>query len=366
MLIASRLEQRRKEFFLTQDDLANFVGVRVETLDNWEHGFSNPRKSNLQALAKALQTTIDYLEGNTDLTTDYSLGKGTCVTCGKSLPLGVAKCPECRWGKWSTSFLNSEVLATRRKRSHSVNLISLDREKAVATFMSVTSYGSRFYDTTLDMCTCPDFEERQAPCKHIFRLADELGIFKPEEFAPGEDDYTMHFEVSYKQDDTSPQEQSIDEDLEKSETIIEAISDTKGNSRISNIFLKILKLLLSCGMCFFAIMCIVGTISRANIAPRELIAPISMCLLGIIVAVSAKSLKLQGSILKWLLYGTFVPVVSWFDVLSARNKKHFWQNLFICVIGVLLWLIFFVNIIEPQKTSLNSEKEFIGTQNEQR
>ena len=148
MLIASRLEQRRKKLLLTQDDLANFVGVRVETLDNWEHGFNNPIKVNLQALAKALQTTTDYLEGNTDLATNYSLGNGACIICGKSLPYGIAKCPECCWGKWSASFLNSEALATRRKRSHSVNLISLDREKAMATFMSVTTYGSRFYDTT--------------------------------------------------------------------------------------------------------------------------------------------------------------------------------------------------------------------------
>ena len=31
------------------------------------------------------------------------------------------------------------------------------------------------------------------PCKHIFRLAEELGVFNSETFAPGEHDYTMSF-----------------------------------------------------------------------------------------------------------------------------------------------------------------------------
>lgn len=31
------------------------------------------------------------------------------------------------------------------------------------------------YDVTLNSCTCYDFEARQLPCKHIYRLASELG-----------------------------------------------------------------------------------------------------------------------------------------------------------------------------------------------
>lgn len=33
------------------------------------------------------------------------------------------------------------------------------------------------YDVTLDSCTCFDFFNRQLPCKHIYRLAHELGYF---------------------------------------------------------------------------------------------------------------------------------------------------------------------------------------------
>lgn len=32
------------------------------------------------------------------------------------------------------------------------------------------------YDVTLNSCTCHDFEVRQLPCKHIYRLAFELGF----------------------------------------------------------------------------------------------------------------------------------------------------------------------------------------------
>ena len=33
------------------------------------------------------------------------------------------------------------------------------------------------YVVTLESCTCPDFQRRQRPCKHMYRLAMELGIF---------------------------------------------------------------------------------------------------------------------------------------------------------------------------------------------
>ena len=33
------------------------------------------------------------------------------------------------------------------------------------------------YDVSLESCTCPDFQRRQRPCKHMYRLAMEPGIF---------------------------------------------------------------------------------------------------------------------------------------------------------------------------------------------
>ena len=34
------------------------------------------------------------------------------------------------------------------------------------------------YKVTLDSCTCYDFDSRQLPCKHIYRLAYELGFLE--------------------------------------------------------------------------------------------------------------------------------------------------------------------------------------------
>jgi len=35
------------------------------------------------------------------------------------------------------------------------------------------------YSVSLNDCTCKDFSERGLPCKHMYALAAELGIFKP-------------------------------------------------------------------------------------------------------------------------------------------------------------------------------------------
>ncbi len=39
--------------------------------------------------------------------------------------------------------------------------------------------GKNPYNVTLDHCNCGDFRRRKLPCKHIYRLAAELDIFKP-------------------------------------------------------------------------------------------------------------------------------------------------------------------------------------------
>lgn len=49
---------------------------------------------------------------------------------------------------------------------------SLDVVKQSAQFK-----GSSQYTVTLDSCPCGDFRRRKLPCKHMYRLAHELGIF---------------------------------------------------------------------------------------------------------------------------------------------------------------------------------------------
>lgn len=115
-----------------------------------------------------------------------------CKLCGKDSPEGNEYCHACYWKtRWPNHILNSPELERRRKRSHLLKLLELDPYDPSAFFQ-----GSRKepYLTTLTSCSCKDFALGHGayPCKHIFRLAEELGLFQSEQFDRGEDDYTMH------------------------------------------------------------------------------------------------------------------------------------------------------------------------------
>ena len=64
--IASNLKRLRKERKLTQEDLANFVGVSFQVISKWECGESYPDITVLPALAKFFNITIDELIGAED------------------------------------------------------------------------------------------------------------------------------------------------------------------------------------------------------------------------------------------------------------------------------------------------------------
>ena len=51
-------------------------------------------------------------------------------------------------------------------------LISYDVDTGTAEVSGST--GTK-YTTTLDYCSCPDFEKRSKPCKHIYFLALQMG-----------------------------------------------------------------------------------------------------------------------------------------------------------------------------------------------
>jgi hypothetical protein len=52
---------------------------------------------------------------------------------------------------------------------------TLDREAQCCSF-----WGSKQYETTLATCTCPVYKNKHIPCKHIYRLAMELGYIDAE------------------------------------------------------------------------------------------------------------------------------------------------------------------------------------------
>ena len=210
MIFGNRVTELREKLSLSKSELADRVGVTTATITNWENWKSTPTRNNLEMLALMLCTTTDYLEGITDdaspeissappaeseKTPPAITQPGLCEDCGTPVPERVRKCPSCRWKtRWPESVLNSPKLASRRKRSHSVHLLLLDREKPEAIFDSSTDKNRTTYITTLETCTCRDFEitRGEIPCKHILRLAGELGFFQSEYFALGEDDYTLH------------------------------------------------------------------------------------------------------------------------------------------------------------------------------
>ena len=80
--------------------------------------------------------------------------------------------------------LNDEIHNTadqikRFEKASSLVLVSLDKDNKSAEF---SSSDGGVYKTTLDTCDCMDFNMRQMPCKHIYRLAIECGIINTSEY----------------------------------------------------------------------------------------------------------------------------------------------------------------------------------------
>lgn len=63
--LAERLRELRKKAGLTQEDLAEYVEVHLNTISRWENGVDVPKTLKLKKLANALNVTEDeLLNGN--------------------------------------------------------------------------------------------------------------------------------------------------------------------------------------------------------------------------------------------------------------------------------------------------------------
>ena len=65
----------------------------------------------------------------------------------------------------------------RRAKTEGFVIKKLNKEKQIA---QIESPSGNFYTTSLKACTCPNFEDEREPCKHMYFLADKLGIFSLE------------------------------------------------------------------------------------------------------------------------------------------------------------------------------------------
>lgn len=82
------------------------------------------------------------------------------------------------WGKWEPELLSDEYAKKRIKSAQSKKLtpLKVDKDDLYAYFQG--SHGN--YETFLDSCPCGDFRRAKRPCKHMFRLAMELGLMDGE------------------------------------------------------------------------------------------------------------------------------------------------------------------------------------------
>ncbi len=62
-----KLVTMRKGIGLNQQELADAVGVSIDSVRRWEAGKQEPRLSDLKALAAVLKSTIDELSGEDNL-----------------------------------------------------------------------------------------------------------------------------------------------------------------------------------------------------------------------------------------------------------------------------------------------------------
>lgn len=59
-----RLKYLRKIYNVTQEDLAQYLGVKRNTISDWESGNSEPNIENIILIADYFNVTIDYLLNN--------------------------------------------------------------------------------------------------------------------------------------------------------------------------------------------------------------------------------------------------------------------------------------------------------------
>lgn len=80
------------------------------------------------------------------------------------------------WSNWDSSVHENEDQIIRQGRAkRDFFNFALNKDNETARFQGNKN---PYYDTSLKSCTCPDFQERKLPCKHVYKLAVELGIIK--------------------------------------------------------------------------------------------------------------------------------------------------------------------------------------------
>lgn len=81
------------------------------------------------------------------------------------------------WLFWDVSIHAGQAQIERQGRAMTYPFsFKINRSAQAGTFSSTSDLP--FYSTTLSECNCYDFQNRHLPCKHMYRLAVELGIIE--------------------------------------------------------------------------------------------------------------------------------------------------------------------------------------------
>lgn len=86
--IGKNIASNRKLKGLSQEKVAEYVGVSRQAVTKWEHGMSNPNSENLIKLSELLQVDVEVLlgrKGGEEKPDNVSMGKGPALFCAFSL-----------------------------------------------------------------------------------------------------------------------------------------------------------------------------------------------------------------------------------------------------------------------------------------
>lgn len=124
---------------------------------------------------------------------------------------------------WDKEIHNDEEQLKRIKRAESADMTptSIDYENQTGVFKGS---GKKPYEVSLDFCTCSDFRRRKLPCKHIYRLAMELGLFDSD------------YDVGINKFDLSKAIFSLDVEVQKA--LYDICCDAAYHSQITFVFNK--------------------------------------------------------------------------------------------------------------------------------
>ena len=81
------------------------------------------------------------------------------------------------WPCWDVSIHADQAQIERQGRAMTYPFsFKINRKKQTGIFSSTSDLP--YYSTTLSECNCYDFQQRNLPCKHMYRLAVELGVIE--------------------------------------------------------------------------------------------------------------------------------------------------------------------------------------------